>query len=239
MLTFENAKTVSDLQQLMIEFLNGKWDETPWYVGNINRHTEDDNIVSLCTSIPNTDTDYPDTTLMLPALREINRLGFITTNSQGGLYEKYFIKDTDETRETKQRSHVVGMLRNELVKPLVNTLIASGKYVALVYDPKTEKKIFLGLENLCAQDRKNITDKKLLTLTCDRLVGRRKWECDTNLNLEVDAGSEHDGYIVRKTNPILYHELMHNTMNVDIVEIEWLENNIMRDIYRVLSKQEH
>lgn len=72
------VRSLDELRDLMVEFIEGKVTETPWHLGPLE----------------------PESTEIRDHLREINRHGFVTDNSQpGGIYT-----------EGKQRAYVSGIV---------------------------------------------------------------------------------------------------------------------------------
>ena len=157
------SETFQQLQKNMVLFLEGKCNENPWHLGQVD----------------------PETVPLLETLREINRRGFVTTEGQPGtISEQVIAIDTSfgkpgEKYTEVQRGYIAGFILNSRADSFVERLLRTQKVV--VYREKLNAINVYGLEgNMMVPGQNNIS------LTEER--GSRKVNYYSKLHLPDPPG---------------------------------------------------
>jgi hypothetical protein len=120
---WSNIQTYGDLIKVNLLFLNGKLKMTPYHLGPID----------------------PETFPFLTKLRKINKMGFVTVNSQPGTCKEF--DSTEETYLKEQRAFLQGFFSRKFTPVLIRELfrVQPNNLVIVVYKlHQNSVKIYIG-----------------------------------------------------------------------------------------------
>lgn len=223
---WEKITTFDEFQKCMIDYIDGKEEETPWMGAPLADETV-------------------KATGLLDNLRRVNAMGFVTIEGQPGTISEIQHYKTGENLEEIQRGYLEGFLQKgkyDLDK-LTEYLNESNVYVIIVgvnVDKETEDVTYDILKNSCP-DGENCYEKKFLPLTWYVSLDNPDKPIDYYSNKHNDCVSElkfmaEDNYYHSKPYESLHNMLINDTITLSVVNMTPGELNLEEKLLDAFSK---
>lgn len=194
-----DVDTFDELQDLMLDFLNGDLETTPWHLGPVD----------------------DETNLIIYKLKTINDLGFVTTDSQPGICQEITSPEGKKWNE-RQRGYITGFMEKgkfkKFVKKIMNCdvmIIENGNPPKIhSREPLTKtSEMFEGIFTDLIRYDKNGKISKV------RLTGYQNGsEEEDYTNYPLDYNGVEDLMIIEKRYPLL-HNLLSKEVAFTIIRI--------------------
>jgi len=118
-------------------------------------------------------------------LIEINKLGFITENSQEGVIQKGYNKETKLSYEIHERAYVTGFMLKDKALDFVNKINNSNKVAFIVSECSDEKYIYVSIsKNSKTNEFKG--DTKLYTSLSSEIINAIKKDMKLNKSENIE-----------------------------------------------------
>ena len=181
--TFSSAQTFEDLIAGYLKYLNGEITRVPTYAGELE----------------------PDTIPQLGVLKRINKLGFLTIDSQDGLHEK------EGEEETYQRAYVHGFMRKDVYNRFSSKMIATD-LICMGY-PITRDPCNTGMSIVVTRERGEATG--------------RKWRDYTQMPLSVLDQSDWELLVSYSPKVLIEKD---DIYQVTIIDPVWKRSNYLMEV---------
>lgn len=201
---FDKLKKFEDYQTYICKYLNGEYENTPWHYGEIDTETIN----------------------LLYDLKNLNKLGFITINSQPGTYIK-----TDKYMEL-QRGYIEGFMKKNLFNKLLKN-IKSIKNNFVIYYYNFNKKQIDSYPKIFKNNDYYLYDN-VINLTKDKDINNLEWRYYSTLKIDnIDIICNDN--LTLLGNESCKKDFIKKSIYVFIVMIEQNKLGLEKEIYNLLN----